>query len=303
MNKDLTYQSAHIATKKYYMPDIYSKAIVSMNFSDIFITHIGHTSKNPHHFWSTDFRADFCLQYVNSGTGEFFANNSLYKLNKGDLFLVPQQEKHYYRSNRDNPYDLYFIHINGRGARNFLNFIQLSDKMPITSVRSDRLPALFEEIITLSKDYKDLDELLLLSKTYAILSEIASSTIKKDTPPRQKTREEKIVNTTVTYIEEHFNEKILLDDIAKIIHINKNYLVTIFHKSTGYSPIDYLINYRLNYAKTLLWCDYTITEISFMCGFSDVYTFSKCFKQKVGISPLSYKKDLLQQQKMNKKTP
>lgn len=298
MNENLTDKSTRATLTKLRKKDLFSKAIISTDFSDIFVTFIGHSGKHPYHFWNTDYRTDYCLQYVIDGKGEFFTNNTLYKLKKNDLFLVPREKSHYYRSDKNDPYDLYYIHINGRGITNFFKHIQLSDETPIVSVNSDSLAEMFEDIILLAQKYGDTDKLLLLSKTYALLNEIASNVKKADLP--LKTHEEKIIDTVIAHISEHFNEKILLDDIASLVHLNKSYLSFLFHKATGYSPIEYLINYRLNHARTLLSYDYTITEIAYMCGFCDVSNFSKCFKQRIGITPLAFRKDLSQSSEFNR---
>jgi AraC-like DNA-binding protein len=65
-----------------------------------------------------------------------------------------------------------------------------------------------------------------------------------------------------------------------------------FKKETGNTPISYLNNLRIEYAKELLNqksnMRMTISEISFLSGFYDPHYFSRVFKNKVGISPQNY---------------
>ena len=65
-----------------------------------------------------------------------------------------------------------------------------------------------------------------------------------------------------------------------------------FKKNTGTTPISYLINLRVEYAKKLLKQKYdskmSISQIAFLSGFYDATYFSRMFKSKVGITPQDY---------------
>ena len=71
-----------------------------------------------------------------------------------------------------------------------------------------------------------------------------------------------------------------------------NHLRRIFTKTTGCSPVEYLINLRIDHAKKLLrqneFLHFTVTQIAQQCGFDDISYFSRLFKKKVGISPMLY---------------
>lgn len=59
------------------------------------------------------------------------------------------------------------------------------------------------------------------------------------------------------------------------------------------SPNAYQLNYRINYAKTLLSDEQkTLEEIAVLCGFSDGFAFSKAFKKRCGISPEQFRKSI-----------
>jgi len=58
----------------------------------------------------------------------------------------------------------------------------------------------------------------------------------------------------------------------------------IFKEVTGMTPIEYLISILINKAKELLQDGYSVIEAARRTGFSDVFYFSKCFKQKEGLA-------------------
>ena len=80
-----------------------------------------------------------------------------------------------------------------------------------------------------------------------------------------------------------------LGSIFHDIPLSKTYFMKLFKKETGYTPSDYLVNKRIDYAKSLLVSkhvlDWRIKDISSMCGFHDPYYFSRVFKKRTGISP------------------
>ena len=274
-------------TRKY---DAFVSAVNTVDLSDICLTRLGKVQDNPDHFWNTDKRFDYCLQYVAHGKGEFFVNDTLYALKKHDLFLVPKKRAHYYRADRDEPYTIYYAHFNGKGIQKFFEWIRLSEETPVISVPSEKLPTLFNELITLCKNTKRSNQLMLLSKTYELLHEIAAHTERDEN--ERHSRKQAVLDDVQSYIAERFSSKITLKDLANVAHLNKRYLCALFREQTGVSPIQYLIEYRISRACNLFTYDYTLTEIAYMCGFSTLADFSRCFMRHIGTSPSEYRQGL-----------
>ena len=91
----------------------------------------------------------------------------------------------------------------------------------------------------------------------------------------------------LNYFEDHYSEKISLDQIAENMYLSPFYISKIFKSETGDTPIRHLINIRLEKAKELLegGCDGSIQEVAASVGYDDAYHFSKLFKKHFGISP------------------
>lgn len=67
----------------------------------------------------------------------------------------------------------------------------------------------------------------------------------------------------------------------------------LFKKEFSLSPVRYVTKVRIDRAKELLISGrHTVTEISELCGFENVYYFSSVFKKTVGVSPSEYTKRL-----------
>lgn len=98
------------------------------------------------------------------------------------------------------------------------------------------------------------------------------------------------VKDVIGYMTEHFSEPITLSRLADCADISESYLGRIFKSVTKKSPIDYLIDIRINKAKILLRDGFSVTQTSQMAGFNDIYYFSRTFKRHEGVSPSVYTK-------------
>jgi AraC-like DNA-binding protein len=92
------------------------------------------------------------------------------------------------------------------------------------------------------------------------------------------------------YIQEHLHELGGVETLAAKAGYTRSHFSRLFKAQTGLSPRDYVIAARINLAKELLRSTaLTVTEIAARCGYGDVYTFSKQFKQRAAVSPSTYR--------------
>lgn len=106
-----------------------------------------------------------------------------------------------------------------------------------------------------------------------------------------KNNENQIINQAINFIQKYYYEKIKLDDLAKKLHISKNYLCNLFKSQTGFTFCQYLNIVRLKEAKILIDKGYNLQYISYECGFSSHAHFSTNFKKYFGITPGEYRKN------------
>ena len=96
---------------------------------------------------------------------------------------------------------------------------------------------------------------------------------------------------TKRYIDANFGDEITLDSLAARTNLNKYYLVHVFTRTYGISPINYLIGRRIDGAKRLLAeSDYSISQIAQTVGFSSQSYFSQSFKRVTGQTPAQYRR-------------
>lgn len=115
-----------------------------------------------------------------------------------------------------------------------------------------------------------------------------------DLPKSENTRIQ--INTQIriqkmlSYIREHYAEAVTLEDIAGSANISRSEAGRCFNTYMGCSPVDALIQHRLQIAHRLIK-DTTLTlrEISYSCGFNSVHYFSRQFRQTYGYTPGQYR--------------
>ena len=94
----------------------------------------------------------------------------------------------------------------------------------------------------------------------------------------------------VSYIKEHYREKVSLEELAEAAQCNSQYLCHFFKEIAGVPPVRYLIDYRVEQAKELLKnSTRTVLEISLDCGFENVSYFIRQFKRGTGMTPREYR--------------
>jgi len=94
------------------------------------------------------------------------------------------------------------------------------------------------------------------------------------------------------YIEQHLENKIYLDELAKIIHLNPFGFAKKFKSLTGMTPMSYVLMKKIFSAKTRITSDCDLTDLAYTYNFTDMAHFSHNFKKYVGVSPKEYRKQL-----------
>ena len=93
------------------------------------------------------------------------------------------------------------------------------------------------------------------------------------------------------YLENNLAEPVTNQSLEEYFHLHRNYLAKAMKETFGKTPLEVLMEMRLEYARQyLLRTDYDIRKISKLVGFSSEIYFSNCFKKYMEISPKNYRK-------------
>ena len=88
-----------------------------------------------------------------------------------------------------------------------------------------------------------------------------------------------------------YGGKLTLQDLADACYLSKAYLCRLFKRETGKTPVDFITDYRLRVAETLLLnTDKSCAEIARTCGFEEESYFTRRFRKKKGVTPTAFRK-------------
>ncbi len=173
--------------------------------------------------------------------------------------------------------------------RSFLNTVGMSlDHIYVQEVIKDC--ALFAHIYAIKEQLLTNKTGYYAAKVYCHIIECVLILLEKYAIAKQDNRAESSgllsIEKAVSYIHEHFNKAISVEEIAAHIGYSKFYFCRRFKEITGYTVATYINMQRIKYAQSLLTeSDKSINEIAFECGFASVAYFSATFKRYMGISP------------------
>lgn len=137
-------------------------------------------------------------------------------------------------------------------------------------------------IMTSSHTYKELEE-----KVYETLIDYVASS-----NDEQNASVEYTIERVAEYLDNHYQEKLLIQDVAEMFGFNYSYLCKQFKTVKKISPNEYMIVKRMERAKELLCkCrEVSIKEIAELVGYTDQYYFSRIFKLYEKCTPSEYRK-------------
>lgn len=108
-----------------------------------------------------------------------------------------------------------------------------------------------------------------------------------------KLRDDERVKDAMKYMQEHFDENISLEDIARATMISRSELCKSFRRAVDTSPKEFLIQFRIRQSMSFLEKpELRIADIAEMTGFSSPSHFASSFLRYVGCTPLQYRKNM-----------
>jgi AraC-like DNA-binding protein len=98
------------------------------------------------------------------------------------------------------------------------------------------------------------------------------------------------MKTILAYINEHYAEKITLEEIAVTVNLSRNECCRFFKRSASCTLFEYIMNYRISKGCEFLQdMDKSVKEVAYTVGFGDASYFITRFKEKTGYTPKEYR--------------
>ncbi len=199
-----------------------------------------------------------------------------------------------------------FIELEDEHDRNMMNLFLKRDEYyegmmdlpPSTYLRiSEWLSIMGTEVSAQSDGYWTCRIRRYLLQTLYLLDDIY---MQRETPYVVK-HQKSPVDILLEYIHINYSNNISLDDLCRLVHINRTTLNRKFKEKVGYTVMDYLLKHRIKIAcETLTHTNLSIAEIAEAVGFQYDTYFIKQFSLKMGQTPTEYRHNSWDEKKKRK---
>ena len=254
-----------------------------------YLNECGKFFAHPRYYTIRKGKHDYLLVYTISGKGGLDYQEKTYDLTENKCVIVDCRERSNFYSKSDR-WVYYWMHFNGSAVKGMLENILASGEFPISMKNPSLIEAEMLRIFSLSKT-SDIESCLSTSQS---ISNILSALILNSTISSQgenKSNYDRDITRVCEYIDENYAQRITVEDMLQVAHMSKYYFIRVFKKNVGLPPYEYLQTIRVNKAKNLLlFSANSIADIASLTGFADTNGFIKAFKEKVGETPLQYRK-------------
>ncbi len=259
--------------------------------ADLYITDIGYYPQARYHFRERPTgSAQFILIYCVEGKGEIRLNETVHVVLADHFFIIPARMPHFYRSDEQNPWSIYWIHFSGLKSGNYSRFAcqSLAIEHGKTSRINDRIDLFAEIFRNLDRGFS-IEALeyvnLCLPHLLASFTHLSQFRLIKESGEKDP------VSQSINFMLENLAKKLKLDEIASETGLSASHYSRLFLNRTGHSPIDYFIQLKIQRSCRLL--DNSagmIADVAREMGFDDQFYFSRLFRKVMGMSPVEYRK-------------
>lgn len=233
-----------------------------------------------HNFWE--------FLYVTDGVIEVFSGDKTFELSSGKLIFFSPMQFHSLRAAKGtSPHVI------------VMSFSLSTDKFPLLTEGVFNITPLENEIILrgLSAYEEGVRYAFPIKNQIAALKieELILTLLENQIPDPEEISRVGTDNykAILKTLEENIAQKLSMEDIAKKCGLSLSNLKKTFYKYSGVSIMKYYNTLRMKRSVQLMNEGKSMNEISELLNFSSQHYFTTAFKKEYGISPLSYKKQIL----------
>ncbi len=257
------------------------------DFEELSLYECGKERCQPGKVIQLDIKDYHLFHYILAGSGTFIFEDKVYHLKKGDIFYIPPKMTAKYFPSNDNPWVYTWIGFGGTRADKYLKRMDISATNPIYhDNKENELKPLFNELAEkyMRTKYLNIETLAIFMN---IMYKMMIAGHRKEI---MLTAKETHIKMTKQFIENNFQFKLKVTDIASALSISPNYLANIFKEELNSSPKEMLTNYRMMKAMQLLTeTKKSIKDIALSVGYENALHFSAEFKRVKKVSPKLYR--------------
>lgn len=234
--------------------------------------------------------------YITEGSCIYTVEGKEFIISPGDIIFTCPNELHSFSFPEECMFDRQFLHIYPKYIEKYSDAASLL--LRFSSEHKNHIPSYLVEQYGLGRYFEDLKQYHDESRpeTFMIAYSSAVGLMAKISNILQTTDIEttvqfsnKHINKILRYIDLHYTQPIVLDDIANEVFMSTVYISKLFKRETGMTLKSYVNMCRIVNAKNLILAGERITSVHSKCGFENYSTFYRAFIKYAGMSPEEFK--------------
>ncbi|MFN3715041.1 MAG: helix-turn-helix domain-containing protein [Alcanivoracaceae bacterium] len=230
---------------------------------------------------------DYLVIYCVDGAATLEIDDSPRLVTRGDLLLLPPHQPHRYQADPEQPWTLYWMHLDGDDLAGLFRLLDPSSSRVIPI-------GLHEPLIT---DWRSLLNLLAGGSTPATLMHAGSLSRAMLTyvamlASRPAAHRETLdVDAVHQLMQQRLDQRLTLAELARAAGESSPWqFIRRYRAATGQTPMQAFLHRKIARACYLLEVsDLPVAEVASQFGFDDPYYFSRLFRKITGISPAHYR--------------
>lgn len=233
----------------------------------------------------------FLLTLITEGNGTQILNGKQISFQPNDLFWLSPADFHKNIVEQGGSFSYYGLRfsyelLDSRLAE-FCAMASLPLYLQLSEEAAERIGNVFRQLIEECQSGED--EIAKRAYLRALVEQLIIL-ILRHAGKENVVQSETLINRALGYLYTHFSEDITVADAAAYVGYTPNYFNTCFSRQMGVPFGEYLRQMRLNYAENMLRSGITqITDVAYESGFGSLSYFSRCFREKYGMSPKEYR--------------
>lgn len=268
-----------------YTPSFFART------SLIYLQEIGKLSALKQHSSERNGLKSYLFFIVQKGNGELFYKNKLYYLNKGSCVFIDCNTHYEHRTNNDL-WTILWIHFNSESlGRIYQKYVERGGEPVFYPSDITSFYIIWNGVFKLSTTSDYIRDMRINEELNKLLTLLMQETCITNVGENQKNSLNDDLESVRQYLDLHFREEFLLDDISSKFYISKYHLARSFKAKYGISINSYVNILRITNAKHLLrFSTKPIAVVSHECGIEDGNYFSRLFKKVEGITPNEFRR-------------
>lgn len=229
--------------------------------------------------------SSYLLFYVEKGKLSISTRGKKVIAAEGDLALISCHEPHKYQA--VTPVEFSYIHFDGAQCTQLYETFFNEIGVVVSGTKNQTAENCIKTCLSAYRTDQPLPEVTISKLLYTCLCSLLETSQQVGLSGIQNPQ----IAEAVEYIKINYAKTLSLKQIAAIVNLSPYYFSRQFKRQTGYSPYEFIIICRINAAKHLLkTTDTAIKQIAYTVGYGSEIAFTNSFTQKVGISPIRFRK-------------